>query len=53
MCFFLLVELSVFVQFDVRVWHGSSFIQTVVTQGLSSMHIVEVELCSICAAFAG
>jgi len=52
-CFLLLVELSVFVEFDVRVWHGSSFIQTVVIQGLSSIQIVEVELCSITAAFAG
>jgi hypothetical protein len=42
----LLVKLSVFVEFDVTVWHGSLFIQIVVTQGLSFIHIVEVELYS-------
>ena len=45
-CFFLLVKLSVFVEFDVTVWHGSLFIQIVVTQGLSFIHIVDVELYS-------
>lgn len=41
----LLVKLwTVFVEFDVTVWHGSLFIQIVVTQGLSFIHIVEVEL---------
>jgi hypothetical protein len=52
MGFFLLVELSVVVEFDVRVWHGSSLIQTVVIHGLSSRQTVEVELRSIFAAFA-
>jgi hypothetical protein len=46
-------ELSVFVEF-VTVWHGSLFIQIVVTQGLLSIHTVEVELYSILlVAFAG
>ena len=46
-CFLLLlVKLSVFVEFDVTVWHGSLFMQIVVTQGLSFIHIVDVELYS-------
>jgi hypothetical protein len=49
----LMDELSVFVEF-VTVWHGSSFIQIVVTQGLLSIHTVEVELYSILlVVFAG
>ena len=46
-CFLLLlVKLSVFVEFDVTVWHGSLFMQIVVTQGLPFIHIVDVELYS-------
>ena len=44
-----------FVEFDVIVWHCWLFIQIVVTQGLSSTHIVEVELYStvLLIAFPG
>ena len=54
-CFLLLVEISVFVEFDVIVWHCWLFIQIVVTQGLLSTHIVEVELYStvLLIAFEG
>ena len=48
----LSVKLPVVVELDVIVWHGSLFMQIVVTQGLSSIHVVEVELDSTLAPFA-
>jgi hypothetical protein len=48
----LLVELSVsVVEFDVRVRQGSLLMQIVVTQGLPSIHIVEVEFDDSLLAF--
>jgi hypothetical protein len=42
------------VEFDIRVLlHRSSFIQIVVTQGLSSIHIVEVPDSPLLMVFAG
>ena len=49
---FLSVKLPVDVELDVIVWHGSLFMQIVVTQGLSSIHVVEVELDCTLAPFA-
>ena len=48
----LSVKLPVVVELDVIVRHGSLFMQIVVTQGLSSIHVVEVELDSTLAPFA-
>ena len=48
----LSVELPAVVELDVIVWHGSLFMQIVVTQGLSPIHVVEVELDSTLAPFA-
>ena len=48
----LSVELPAVVELDVIVWHGSLFMQIVVTQGLSSIHVVEVELDCTLAPFA-
>lgn len=45
-------KLPVVVELDVIVRHGSLFMQIVVTQGLSSIHVVEVELDSTLAPFA-
>ena len=45
-------KLPVVVELDVIVRHGSLFMQIVVTQGLSSIHVVEVELDSTFAPFA-
>ena len=48
----LLVELSVLVvEFDVRVRQGSLLMQIVVTQGLPSIHIVEVKFDDSLLAF--
>lgn len=48
----LSVKLPVVVELAVIVRHGSLFMQIVVTQGLSSIHVVEVELDSTLAPFA-
>ena len=51
--FFHIELLPVFVELDVIILHSSLFMQTFLTQGLSSIHVVDVKLDSILTTIGG